>query len=152
MRFPLAKSLFKILPCLLAMLALLPASALEQTAAEQAAWALARPLEKDGFEFRAQPWERALSPDMGKALRVQLFKGNEYRFCVAAPVKSGARLAATVLGLDGKPQGQAATLEEGWGLVLSFKPKATGLYVIAIRQDQGGAGKPTTCAVLTGYK
>jgi hypothetical protein len=36
--------------------------------------------------------------------------------------------------------------------VLSFKPKATGLYVIAIRQDQGGAGKPTTCAVLTGYK
>ena len=130
----------------------MPAAARDQSAAEEAAWALARPLEKEGFEFRAEAWERDLRADLGKALRMQLFKGNDYRFCVAVPVKSGARIAATVLDFDGKPAGMMAVLEEGWGLVLSFKPKATGVYVIAVRQAEGGSGKTAPCAVLTGYK
>lgn len=132
--------------------AVAPAAERQPSAAEVAAWALARPLEKEGYEFRAEAWERDLRADLGKALRVQLFKGNEYRFCVAVPVKSGVRIAATVLDFEGRQAGTMAALEEGWGLVLSFKPKATGLYVIAVRQAEGGNGKTAPCAVLTGYK
>lgn len=132
--------------------AVAPAAEKQKSAAEEAAWALARPLEKEGYEFRAEAWERDLRADLGKALRVQLFKGNEYRFCVAVPLKSGVRIAATVLDLEGRPAGTMAALEEGWGLVLSFKPKATGVYVIAVRQEEGGNGKTAPCAVLTGYK
>ena len=37
-------------------------------------------LEKAGYDFRADVWERELKPDLGKAVRLQLFKGNEYAF------------------------------------------------------------------------
>lgn len=140
-----------LLACLV-MTAGMPAAERDQSPAEAAAWALARPLEREGFEFRAEAWERDLRADLGKALRMQLFKGNDYRFCVAVPARSGVRIAATVLDFEGKPAGTMAVLEEGWGLVLSFKPKATGVYVIAVRQAEGGTGKTAACAVLTGYK
>ena len=113
---------------------------------------MARPLEKDGFSFRAEAWEKELKPDMGKAVRVQLFKGNDYRFCIAVPVDSGVQITATVLDADGKPLGQLQTVEAGWGLVLSFKPKKTGVYAVAIRQTEKGKMKAVNCALLTGYQ
>lgn len=123
----------------------------EPSEAEKAAWAMAAPLEKEGFAFRAEAWERDLKPDMGKAVRVQLFKGNDYRFCVAVPMKSGVQITAAVLDGDGKPLGQIQPVEAGWGLVLSFKPKKTGVYAVAIRQTQG-AMKTVPCALLTGFQ
>lgn len=124
----------------------------EQSEAEAAAWSMARPLEKEGFAFRADSWERELKPEIGKAVRVQLFKGNDYRFCVAVPMDSGVQITAAVLDVDGKPQGQIQTVEAGWGLVLSFKPKRTGLYAVAIRQTDKGKTKVVNCAMLTGFQ
>ncbi|MBX7208003.1 MAG: hypothetical protein K1X78_06825 [Verrucomicrobiaceae bacterium] len=124
----------------------------EQSEAEAAAWSMARPLEKEGFSFRAESWERELKPEMGKAVRVQLFKGNDYRFCVAVPVDSGVQITAAVLDGDGKPQGQLQSVDAGWGLVLSFKPKKTGVYAVAIRQSEKGRMKAVNCAMLTGFQ
>lgn len=108
--------------------------------------------EKDGFDFRADIWVRELKPELGKAVRVQFYKGNDYRVCVAVPKDSGVQLAAHVLDAEGKPiESKVETTEDGWGLVLYAKPKRTGLYVVAIRQA-GGKAKPTTCAMITGYK
>lgn len=120
--------------------------------AEIAAWSLAGPLEKEAFAFRAEFWEKELKPQVGKAVRVQLFKGNDYRFCIAVPAKSGVRITATVLDSDGKPMGSLQSVEEGWGVVLSFKPKKTDVYAIAVRQTEPQTGKAVSCVILTGYQ
>jgi hypothetical protein len=120
--------------------------------AEEAAMALVRPLEKEGFAFRAESWLRELTPEMGKAIKVQLFKGNDYRFCIAVPPESGVKVTATVLDFAGKPGGRLRVLEEGWGLVLEYQPQKTGTYVVAIRQLEEGSRKKTLCAMFTGYQ
>ena len=139
---------------LLLPLLLLPgrAPADETQDAETAAQSMVRPLERDGFVFRAEAWVKELRPEMGKAIKVQLFKGNDYRFCVAVPPKSGVKITAAVLDFEGKPGGQLRVVEQGWGLVLEYQPKKTGVHVVAIRQLAEGRAKPTICAMVTGYK
>jgi hypothetical protein len=124
----------------------------EAAEAESAAQAMVKPLEKGDFVFRAEAWVKELRPDVGKAIKVQLFKGNDYRFCVAVPPGSGAKITATVLDFEGKPGGKIRLVEGGWGAVLEYEPKKTGVYVVAIRQTEEGAMKPTVCAMVTGYK
>ena len=120
--------------------------------AEAAAQALAKPLEKDDFVLRAEAWLKELRPDVGKAIKVQLFKGNDYRFCVAVPPKSGVQITATVLDFEGKPGGKIRVVEGDWGVILEYQPKKTGVYVVAIRQTEAGKMRPTTCAMVTGYQ
>lgn len=129
-----------------------PALADEEKEVTDAVLSLTTKPEKDGFDFRADIWVRELKPELGKAVRVQFFKGNEYRVCVAVPKDSGVQIAAHILDAEGKPiEGKVETTENGWGLVLSAKPKNTGVYVVAIRQS-GGKAKTTTCAMISGYK
>jgi hypothetical protein len=120
--------------------------------AETSARLLAAQIEKDGFEFRADSWTRELDDDAGKAMRLQLFKGNDYRFVVAVPRKSGVFVTGAVLDLDGQPAGEIQPVLEGWGCVLSFKPKKTGTYVIVVRQTKEGKSTDVPCVVVTGYK
>jgi uncharacterized lipoprotein YmbA len=109
-------------------------------------------LEKKDFVFRAEAWVKELRPDVGKAIKVQLFKGNDYRFCVAVPPGSGVQITATVLDFEGKPGGKIRVVEGGWGAVVEYQPKKTGVYVVAIRQTEEGKPKSTVCAMVTGYK
>jgi hypothetical protein len=120
--------------------------------AEAAAQALAKPLEKEDFVLRAEPWIKELRPDVGKAIKVQLFKGNDYRFCVAVSPKSGVQITATVLDFEGKPGGKIRVVEGAWGVILEYQPKKTGVYVVAIRQTEAGKMRSTTCAMVTGYQ
>lgn len=108
--------------------------------------------EKAGFDFRADIWERELTPELGKAVRVQFFKGNEYRVCVAVSPKSGVQIAAHVLDAEGRPMESKIETEEGaWGATLHVTPKRTGVYVVVVRHA-GGKEKPAICAMITGYK
>ncbi|MFO1486766.1 MAG: hypothetical protein U1F71_25630 [Verrucomicrobiaceae bacterium] len=120
--------------------------------AEEAAQALAYDQEKEGFNIRADTWMRDLEPKLGKATRVQLYKGNEYCFCVAVPRKSGVHITGAVLDLEGKPSGEILPVLDGWGFVLFYKPKKTGMYMIAIHETEKGKTKKVTCAMVTGYK
>ena len=120
--------------------------------AEAAAQSLTKSLEKDDYVFRAEAWIKELRPDVGKAIKVQLFKGNDYRFCVAVPPKSGVQITATVLDFEGKPGGKIRVVEGEWGLILEYQPKKTGVFVVAIRQTEAGKMRPTTCAMFTGYQ
>jgi len=124
----------------------------EAEEAEKAAQAMGQPLEKDGFVFRAEAWVRELQPQMGKAIKVQLFKGNDYRFCIAVPPMSGVQITATVLDFEGKPGGKIRVVEGGWGVVLEYSPKKTGVYAVAVRQTEAGKNRPTICAMVTGYQ
>ncbi len=134
------------------LLFLTAAPAGEAEDAEAAAQAMVRPLEREGYVFRAEAWVKELRPEMGKAIKVQLFKGNDYRFCVAVPPKSGVKITAAVLDFEGKPGGRLRVVEGGWGLVLEYEPKKTGVHVVAIRQTEEGQQRPTTCAMVTGYQ
>lgn len=129
-----------------------PAPADEVDDVESAIVDLATKLEKDGFDFRADIWERELTPELGKAVRVQFFKGNDYRVIVAVSPKSGVQIASHVLDMEGRPiESKVVATEGGWGVTLHVKPKRTGVYVVVIRHA-GGREKPAVCAMITGYK
>jgi hypothetical protein len=138
---------------LLAASLLLPAASAWGDDVEEAEMAVAKlvhPLEKAGYDFRADVWERELKPDLGKAVRLQLFKGNEYKVCIAISERSGVQLEAHVMDVDGDKV-ETATDSRGWGVVLTVKPKHTGVYIVTIRQA-GGKPKPVTCTLIMGYK
>ncbi|HEY2572564.1 MAG TPA: hypothetical protein VGH65_00800 [Verrucomicrobiaceae bacterium] len=122
----------------------------ENEEAEMAVAKLVHPLEKAGYDFRADVWERELKPDLGKAVRLQLFKGNEYRVCVAVAEHSGVQIEAHLLDINGENI-EAAVDKRGWGAVLTAKPKHTGVYIVTIRQA-GGKPKPVTCVLIMGYR
>src|SRR5690349_18329569 len=100
-RLSLRRFLGVLAACVLMPLA--PARADEASQVEEALVELAKTQEAQGFDFRADIWERELSPEMGKAVRIQLFKGNEYRVCLAVSPKSGVQIASQVLDAEGKP-------------------------------------------------
>jgi hypothetical protein len=134
---------------LLALMAVLP---LHANDAEKSALKLVPDQEKEGYEFRSESWTNDLEPTMGRAVRLQLFKGNEYAFCIAVPRDSGVHVTAAVLDFEGKPAGEMLPVSDGWGLVLFFKPKKTGTYAVAIRQTPQGKAKRVPCAMVTGWK
>lgn len=124
----------------------------DQDEAEKAAHALAYDQENEGYNIRAEGWVRMLEPKLGKATRMQLYKGNEYCFCVAVPKKSGVHITGAVLDLEGKPAGEIMPVVDGWGFVLFYKPKKTGMYMIAIHETDKGKRKEVPVVMVTGYK
>lgn len=127
-----------------------PAFSRDKDQAQAAVKAMLAPLEKQGFEFRAEFWNGELKPQLGRAVRVQLFKGNDYRFCVGIPAGSKARINAVLLDFDGKVISTTEVHPDGWGAVVTAKPKKTGLYALAIQQVEGTKG--VACAMTTGWK
>jgi len=89
---------------------------------------------------------------LGKAVRMQLFKGNEYCIGVAVPKQSGVHVTGAVLDFQGRPVGEIQPVLDGWGFLLFFKPKKTGVYVVTIRVADKGKQAGTACAIVTGYK
>ncbi|MBB5036514.1 hypothetical protein [Prosthecobacter dejongeii] len=142
--------------CFLALLCLFspfsPLNAGTPEEAEAAAQALARDQEKAGYIFRAEAWTGALNQEIGKAVKMQLFKGNEYCIGVAVPRKDGVHISGSVLDFKGDPVGEIQPVMDGWGFLLFFKPKKTGVYVVTVHQTEAGKKKDTSCAIITGYK
>lgn len=106
--------------------------------------------EKDGYEFRQQAWVGILKPELGRAVRVQFFKGLEYKVCISVPQDSGAKVAAVLLDGEGKQVGQADPSEGAGNVVISAKPRRTGYYAVAIRLVEGK--KDVVCAMTQGWK
>ena len=146
------RSILLIPLLVMSVLMAIPAVADEVDDVETALVKLATKQEKEGFDFRADIWERQLTPDLGKAVRVQFFKGNDYRVCVAVPPQSGVQIAAHVLDMEGHPvESKVETAEGGWGVTLSVKPTRTAVYVVVVRRS-GGPEKTVPCAMISGYK
>lgn len=149
-------SLFRPALALLASLLVLSAaprlSAAAVDDAEAAAKAMARDQEQAGYIFRAEAWTGELGKGIGKAVKMQLFKGNEYCIGVAVPRKSGIHISGSVLDFKGEPVGEIQPVLDGWGFLLFFKPSKTGVYVVTVHQTEAGKRKDTACAIITGYK
>jgi hypothetical protein len=135
-------------------LACLVVVAKEPAGAEVVARAAVAPLEKMGYVFRADPWLKEVAPDLGKAVRLQLFKGHDYRFAITRDPNSEASIAAAVLDFEGRVISQELpATEAGKCLLLSVKPKQTGVYAVTLRQiDATEKSRPVSCCILTGYK
>jgi hypothetical protein len=138
--------------CLFVMLGTAVVLADDKELAAATAMRLVPQQEQDGFEFRSEAWVKNLEAKTGRAVRIQLFKGNEYRFCIAVAPESGVQVTAAVLDAQGSPGGEILPVKAGWGLILSYKPKKTGMHVIAIRQTDAGKAKEVPCAMMTGWK
>jgi hypothetical protein len=71
---------------------------------------------------------------------------------VAVPRGSGIHITGSVLDLDARPVGEIQPVLDGWGYLLFFKPKKTGVYVVTVREADTGKKGATSCAIVTGYK
>jgi hypothetical protein len=129
------------------------ASARDRDEAIASAQRLASSLAAERIEFRAEAWVKDLGPKDGKAVRVQMFKGNDYRICIAVPPNSGVHVSGAVLDGAGKPVGEIKPLLDGWGFILYLKPTKTGTYMVTMHQmPTGKQGKEVPCAMITGYR
>jgi hypothetical protein len=150
-RFPFCQGWVFLSACFILCLV---ATAKEPVGAEAVARAAVAPLEKMGYVFRADPWIKEVSPELGKAVRLQLFKGHDYRFAVTRESDLPAFISAAVLDFEGRIISQELpATEAGKCVLLSVKPKQTGVYVVTVRQlEVTDKSKPVTCCILTGYK
>lgn len=147
-----SRSGFLLLTALFALNLVSPLAANPADDAQAAAQAMARSQEEAGYVFRAEAWTGDLGKDLGKAVKMQLFKGNEYCIGVAVPRKAGIHISGSVLDFKGEPVGEIQPVLDGWGFLLFFKPAKTGVYVVTVHQTDAGKKKDTSCAIITGYK
>ena len=115
-----------------------------------AARAQAEKFAADGFTFREDHWESIVSPKKGKGIRIQLFKGHEYRICVSAEPGSGAKIVSHVVGAEGTPiEDENEALGDGTAVNIHVSPEKTGVHIILVRQD---GEEEVQCAMVIGYR
>lgn len=90
-------------------------------------------LANDAFLLRQDYWKGSLTTETGKALRLQFFKGNRYRFFFAANKKQLPDEALLHLHIYDKASNEVASSSTTLShnvVDLEFKPKSTGLYLV----------------------
>jgi hypothetical protein len=90
-------------------------------------------LDDDDFMLREDYWKGSVTPQTGKAVRLQFFKGNTYRFFFAIePEKSNAAttLSMRIYDAQSREVALAQSKPAETATALHFEPKATGLYLV----------------------
>ena len=126
-----------------------PAFPDEATPAVKAALDIAAPYEDKDYEFRADTWEKPITPQKGKAVRIQLYKGSEYCFSIHTTPGSNAKVFAHVIDENGQfleDKNQANS--DRSGVVVLFKARKTGIYVVLIHLEDNAS----STALLVGSK
>ena len=111
-----AKVLFSTSSLLLAFMAAQPVIFASVDDAQSFALQAAEPYVKQGFQVREDYWGGDLGSGEKKAVRQQLFKGNEYWFWLGTEVDR-AKVSVHVYDSDGK----LAEESDGWALVYGFR-------------------------------
>lgn len=108
---------------------------------------------KQGYILREDTWGGDLPLGESKAITHQLFKGNDYWFCMGTDVK-GAKISIHVYDGDGNLVEESAKQYEktdGAFAEASVKPKSTGKYFLIIKVEKSGEER-TTWGLVYGYK
>ncbi|HSV64098.1 MAG TPA: hypothetical protein VLH83_12200, partial [Chthoniobacterales bacterium] len=87
----------------------------------------AEPYVKDGFQVREDYWGGDLGAGEKKAVRQQLFKGNEYWFWLGTEVET-AKVSVHVYDSEGKLAEMPDSWEKGHFAAAHITPKSTGSY------------------------
>lgn len=100
----------------------------------------AEPYVKKGFQVREDYWAGDLASGEKKAVRQQLFKGNEYWFWLGTDVDR-AKASVHIYNSDGQLVEQPDTWEKGQLAAAHIIPKTTGSYFIIVTVDKSPAAR-----------
>src|SRR5258705_11527412 len=132
---PFAKVLLCTTSLLAAIVVLPPAifASVDPTTVYARAFALlaAEPYEKKGFHVREDYWAGDLASGEKKAVRQQLFKGNEYWFWLGTEVDH-AKASVHIYNSDGKLAEQPDSWAKGYFGAAYIIPKTTGSFFIFV--------------------
>jgi hypothetical protein len=106
------------------------------------AWAVlaAEPYVKQGFQVREDYWPGALASGEKKAVRQQLFKGNEYWFWLGTNVDH-AKVSVHIYNSDGNLAEQPDSWAKGQIAAAHIIPKTTGSYFIIVSVEESPAAR-----------
>jgi hypothetical protein len=145
-----AKVLFRYSSPLLALIALQPAIFASVDDAQSFALQAAEPYVKQGFQVREDYWGGDLASGEKKAVRQQLFKGNEYWFWLGTEVDR-AKVSVHVYDSDGKLAEESDGWQKGHFAATHVIPKATGSYFIIVSVEESPEER-THWALVYGFR
>ena len=94
----------------------------------------AEPYVKEGFQVREDYWGGDLGAGEKKAVRQQLFKGNEYWFWLGTEVEK-ATVSVHIYDAEGKLVEQPDGWQKGHFAAAHIIPKSTGSYFIIVASN-----------------
>jgi hypothetical protein len=135
---------------LLPLIALQPVVFASVDDAQSFALQAAEPYVKQGFQVREDYWGGDLGSAEKKAVRQQLFKGNEYWFWLGTEVDR-AKVSVHVYDSDGKLAEESDGWEKGHFAGAHVIPKATGSYFIIVSVEESPEER-THWALVYGFR
>src|SRR6516164_4772792 len=148
----------KVLLCttyLLAAIVVLPSTifaSVDYTTVYARAFALlaAEPYVKQGFHVREDYWAGDLTSGERKAVRQQLFKGNEYWFWLGTEVDR-AKISVHIYDSEGKLAEESDSWQKGHFAGAHIIPKSTGSYFIIVALEESPEER-THWALVYGFR
>jgi len=110
----------------------------------------AEPYVKQGFQVREDYWGGDLASGEKKAVRQQLFKGNEYWFWLGTEVDR-AKVSVHIYDSDGKLAEEPDSWEKGHFAAAHVIPKTTGSYFIIVSVEESPEDR-THWALVYGFR
>src|SRR5712671_2154706 len=110
----------------------------------------AEPYVKEGFQVREDYWGGDLGAGEKKAVRQQLFKGNEYWFWLGTEVER-AKISVHIYDSEGKLAEQPDSWEKGHFAAAHVIPKSTGSYFIIVAVEESPEER-THWALVYGFR
>jgi hypothetical protein len=110
----------------------------------------AEPYVKQGFQVREDYWGGDLASGEKKAVRQQLFKGNEYWAWLGTEVDR-AKVSVHIYDSDGKLAEEPDSWEKGHFAAAHVVPKITGSYFIIVSVE-GSPEDRTHWALVYGFR
>jgi len=144
------KSLLCTSSLLAALVVLQPAILASVDDAQSFALQAAEPYVKEGFQVREDYWGGDLGSGEKKAVRQQLFKGNEYWFWLGTEVDR-AKVSVHIYDSDGKLAEESDGWEKGHFAAAHVIPKTTGSYFIIVSIEESPEER-THWALVYGFR
>src|SRR5439155_7079674 len=123
-----------------ALVVLQPAILASVDDAQSFALQAAEPYVKEGFQVREDYWGGDLASGEKKAVRQQLFKGNEYWFLLGTEVDR-AKVSVHIYNSDGKLAEQPDSWAKAHLAAAHIIPKTTGSYFIIVSVEESPAAR-----------
>jgi hypothetical protein len=110
----------------------------------------AEPYVKEGFQVREDYWGGDLAAGEKKAVKQQLFKGNEYWFWLATDVEK-ATLSVHIYDAEGKLIEQPDSWQKGHFAAARVIPPSTGSYFVIVTVESSPEER-THWALVYGFR
>jgi hypothetical protein len=146
----LAKLLLRVSFLLTAVIVMQRAACASVDDAQSFALQAAEPYVKQGFQVREDYWGGDLASGEKKAVRQQLFKGNEYWFWLGTEVDR-AKVSVHIYDSDGKLAEEPDSWEKGHFAAAHVVPKTTGSYFVIVSVEESPEER-THWALVYGFR